>query len=215
LALRLLGQSLYASTAVLTFGGGVGYIITTTGLFANTYMVSLPGVNTECNTTFEDPVDDIINGFREVALRMSVMEARENATAGFPVAQTVPYTSNSVRVQYAIDWRSVAAAVVVSLLGPAITLLLFWGWWELGRPFSLSPLELANAFHAGQAAELLSAGNGNAEAQTLVRVLRKGGGAAGQADPTVRYGVVSDVRRLGIGLADGNGVRRPQAGELL
>ncbi|KAK3340807.1 hypothetical protein B0H65DRAFT_578738 [Neurospora tetraspora] len=37
-------------------------------------------------------------------------------------------------------------AVTVSLAGPLATMVLLWGWWRLGRSFSMSPLELANAF---------------------------------------------------------------------
>jgi len=34
------------------------------------------------------------------------------------------------------------------LLGLFAILLLLWGWWELGRPVTLSPLETAKAFAA-------------------------------------------------------------------
>jgi len=223
--LRFLGSSLFDSSANMSFAGSIGYQVQTKGLLANTYMTRATGPLDDCQTTFQDPMDDILNAYREIGLRISVAQGAENATPGGlaavppqPQQQTVPYTSVGVRVQYGVDWRNAAAAVVVGLLGPAASLLLLWGWWQLGRDFSLSPLELANVFGGGPgtAADAVArAAHGNAEAEELVRLLR--GGGAARADLAVRYGVVPGSNRLGVGLGVGGqgGVRAPQAGELL
>jgi len=211
--LRLFGSALYNSSSFMHFGGATSYTIGNVGILANTYMNRAGG---SCQTVFADPMDDIINSYREIALRMSVAEGAEHDADGRPVRQAVPFMSDATRVQYAVDWRNMAVAVAVSLLGPLTTLLLFWGWWNLGRPFSLSPLELVNAFHPGpgSAAGIVAASHGNAEADELVKLLREGG-AAGQGDPAVWYGVVGGTNRLGMGVAGENGVRRPKAGEVL
>lgn len=44
------------------------------------------------------------------------------------------------------NYRFLAAALVVMLLALLAVLFLLWGWWELGRHVSLSPLETAKAF---------------------------------------------------------------------
>ncbi|KAJ4385181.1 hypothetical protein N0V85_008160 [Neurospora sp. IMI 360204] len=115
--------------------------------------------NDPSGPNFDDPMDDIINRYREIGLRMSILEAvvnnqnvtSANTTISSPqqkawISQTVDYISHQVRVEYKANAAALALAVVVSLLGPLATLTLFWGCWHLGRDFSMSPLELANAF---------------------------------------------------------------------
>ncbi|KAJ4375728.1 hypothetical protein N0V85_009038, partial [Neurospora sp. IMI 360204] len=115
--------------------------------------------NDPSGPNFDDPMDDIINSYREIGLRMSILEAAvnnqnltsANTTTSDPkqkswISQTVDYVSHQVRVEYKANAPALGLAVVVSLLGPLATLTLFWGYWHLGRDFSMSPLELANAF---------------------------------------------------------------------
>ena len=117
-----------------------------------------------------------------------------------------------------MDWRHLAAVIVISLLVSIVTLLLIWGWWDLGRPFSLSPLKVANAFYADPSTAawaIFAASNGNAKGDELVKLPWSSEGGAGYADSTVWYGFVGGTNRLGMGLADGSGVRRSQAGGVL
>ncbi|KAK3490539.1 uncharacterized protein B0T23DRAFT_405376 [Neurospora hispaniola] len=112
------------------------------------------GNESACGPIFDDPTHDILNGFRELALRLSIREAFERheaaaaaggETEGNPAfVQKVTYTSH--QPQYAVDKPALALAVVISLLGPISILSLFKGWTTLGRDFSLSPFELANSF---------------------------------------------------------------------
>ena len=74
-----------------------------TGLLANTYTSKDSTAPGDSEVTFDDPMDDIIDGYREVALPMSVAEAAEKVVVGEPVSQTVMYTSQSVRAQYALS----------------------------------------------------------------------------------------------------------------
>jgi hypothetical protein len=168
-------------------------------------------------------MDDILNAYRELALRISVAAAAEGRVVDTDEAgisqseaysQNVPYTSELVRIQYAADRRNLAVAVIISVLGPVATLALFWGWWRLGRSFSLSPLEIANAFGAPMGANghspigVLVSGSSNASGDELARHVK------GAGDPMVRYGV-GDGYRLLVALAAHDGVRTPQAGEVL
>lgn len=112
------------------------------------------GGYSNCDSSYFDPTDDIINSFREIAFRMSIRAAMErndapevkNGTKKPFMQRNVMYTSAKQEAQYAADRAALGVAVVVSLLRPLATMVLFWWWWNLGRSFSLSPLEVVNAF---------------------------------------------------------------------
>ncbi|KAK3501806.1 hypothetical protein B0T13DRAFT_526109 [Neurospora crassa] len=127
------------------------------GLASFIYYNQEPGNYDLCSATFDDPMDDIFKSFRELVLRLAIVDAVEwNAFAvltnsatnqtTLPLAQqTVPYQSNQVRVLYAAQIPALVLASVISLLGPLATIFLFWGWWNLGKDFSMNPLELVKA----------------------------------------------------------------------
>lgn len=62
--------------------------------------------------------------------------------------QTVEYRARETRTVYSISYPYLLCAVVVSLLGVVAVIPLYDGWWELGRPVSFNPLEIAKAFDA-------------------------------------------------------------------
>jgi hypothetical protein len=210
------GNNSYASNSDLAWAYASGWVLSNKGLFSNIYIRFEPdGNETTCNgISFADPMDDIINAYRELAFRMSLQLAKDNGTTA--IAQTVPYASQAVQIQYAINTTSLVIAVLISLAGPLAILPLFWGWWVLGRKVSLSPIETANAFFAGdnvvgsnvsqQSGPLLSheatpAGNlfafcsGNATAGQIVKALGPKGDFSG---PRLRYAVLQSGR-LGLG----------------
>ncbi|KAK3402320.1 hypothetical protein B0T20DRAFT_390215 [Sordaria brevicollis] len=137
----------------LDYSGLAGY------LYAQEYPGRLDRYVNCCGPTFDDPMDDIINSYREIAFRMSILEAAANKrnitnantteSDSHPwsiTSQSVDYVSDQVRVEYKANFPALALALAISLLGPLATLTLFWGYWRLGREFSMSPIELANAF---------------------------------------------------------------------
>lgn len=206
------GNNLYHASSLLSWGGAISYIVANQGMLANLYMAN-QGNSTytgdECtDVAFGDPMDDIINAYRELALRMAIRFAADNGTDAF--TQTVPYVSQSVQVQYAISRMNLIVAVMVSLAGPLAILPLFWGWWILGRKVSMSPLEIANAFYAGStgggyahdhgwyyqtqpaaAADMFGPCSGNATADELAKTFGKGVHFAGTR---VRYAVLPSGR---------------------
>lgn len=139
-------------------------MVTYSGVASYVYMKEYPESTLKTSAVmtgpdFDDPMDDIINSYRDIGLRMSILEAvvnnngQTNGTALGPyslpkpfISQSVDYVSHQARVEYQANPRALGLAVVISLLGPLATLTLFWGYWKLGRNFSMSPLELANAF---------------------------------------------------------------------
>ena len=123
------------------------------GLLANLYAANWSSTdpNDGCAQYFNDPMDYIINSYRDIAFRMSVRSAADPIYDAMgnrhsqPPQTGIPYTRHFTQVQYAAHIPALVLATLVSLVGPLATLVLFWGWWRLGRDFTMSPLELANA----------------------------------------------------------------------
>lgn len=57
-------------------------------------------------------------------------------------------TQNAVGVHYRINFAFMGAAVASMVLCALLVLPTYWKFWELGRPVSLAPVEIANAFRA-------------------------------------------------------------------
>ncbi|EGZ74582.1 hypothetical protein NEUTE2DRAFT_125545 [Neurospora tetrasperma FGSC 2509] len=154
-----LGASLFNSTSWMQDSYDHSYSANYEGLVAS--LSAANGTTVEfgspCYHYFNDPMDYIIDTYREIAFRMSVRAAaglsndylagESSSVQQLPdlMQRGVPYTLHSTQVQYAADRPALVLAVIVSLVGPVAILFLFWGWWKLGRDFSISSLELANA----------------------------------------------------------------------
>ncbi|KAL0471781.1 hypothetical protein QR685DRAFT_570523 [Neurospora intermedia] len=152
LPLQVVGSTLFNSIAEVWWAGAVGWATKADGLTANLYTGNWSAARSPCHQFYQDPMDDIINSYRELAFRMSVHAANNpgHDSLGVPLPREeqkgIPYTSHITQVQYAADIPELLLAVAVSLAGPVATMVLLWGWWRLGRNFSMSPLELAYAF---------------------------------------------------------------------
>jgi hypothetical protein len=143
-----------------------------------------------CNTTWRNPMPDLVASMHELAFRISLATAMAPDSVFLPglsaadVAahrqawtQTVDYRGWQTRAVFRTDVPYLGLGVVASLLGVVATLPLYTGWWGLGRKPSLSPLEVGRAFGA----PVLEGVDGNAGA---ARIVAEKGGTA------VRYGVV-------------------------
>ncbi|KAK3402795.1 hypothetical protein B0T20DRAFT_366921 [Sordaria brevicollis] len=156
LPLYQVGTSLFNSSSWLLYGDDYWFRTYNDGLIANLYAAnwSSTDYNEPCYQYFNDPMDYIINSYREIAFRMSVRSAADpnydlTGEIGVRLPDTmqkgIPYMHHTTQIQYAANRPALALAVIVSLVGPLATLFLFWGWWNLGRDFTMNPLELANA----------------------------------------------------------------------
>ena len=54
----------------------------------------------------------------------------------------------SLALIFRSDYRYLVVAVLLIVFALLAVLLLLWGWWELGRRVSLSPIETAKSFRA-------------------------------------------------------------------
>jgi hypothetical protein len=98
-----------------------------------------------CSYLFTNPTVDIIDTFQVLMFRTALIY-------DLSINATNPQVFDAIQVQPTLIYRSlipylaVATALILVALFAVSSLL--WGWWELGRPVSLSPLEIAKAFGA-------------------------------------------------------------------
>ncbi|KKA24257.1 hypothetical protein T310_1690 [Rasamsonia emersonii CBS 393.64] len=181
---QLAAQTLYGSNVSLYFDGI--YAMEPEGPMAINYLNSSFDDIGTANMTWADPTPDILSGIRELAFRAAI--SKSNAS----FSQLVNGTETIVETIYVSHYRWLAPAVAVILFGGCCIITLFHGWWYLGRPVSLSPVEVAKAFGA----PLLQGGDGNADVSGILRTF---GGRP------VRYGEVAvreDQNRSTMCMAD-------------
>lgn len=128
------------------------------------------------NSTWLDPTGDIISMAHELTLRAAIATSNTLVViSSDPASRTKPWSLT--RCQVEIGWpnlthvnRTISQEAEVRMafeenvyqtkpdwLAGAFTLMAlaclsiaptYWGWWRLGRPVSMSPLEIAKAFDA-------------------------------------------------------------------
>ncbi|KAJ9643991.1 hypothetical protein H2199_003857 [Coniosporium tulheliwenetii] len=164
------------------------------GSVARRYMSKDPNGDGSARPTFIDPMPDIFATLDDLSLRFAMtdipvtdpsiwlsfqpymeenlanwLEAHPNetlATLSRP-NQTVQAKQITMVPVYSSRYSYLAAALAVMLLTTTSIIPTFYGWWHLGRPMTLSPIEIANAFDA----KLLKDAGSNATAEEIVKLL--------------------------------------------
>jgi len=113
---------------------------------------------------FQDPVADMISTIQQIAFRAALQAAADNSTLQNST-QIVEYTGTQEKLIYVTRYSYMICSAVLSFVGIFTMMPLFWRWWQLGREFSMSPLEIARAFDA----PLLRGVDGNSSAEKLAR----------------------------------------------
>ncbi|KPI34596.1 uncharacterized protein AB675_4923 [Cyphellophora attinorum] len=197
----------YESDASNYFTAGSSlYFLTTHGNTALQYLIqeSTRSVSTTgCELAFSDPKNDILAGSRDLFFRLAMAAANEST----PV-QNVMAQQELNQAVFSSDYAFMAGGVAVTAVALLMVSGLFLGYQNLGRPVSLSPVEIAKAFDA----PLLKYADNNAGIEKLVH-------ETGARE--VKYGVLRGGD--GMGEKDGAGrklimgekgsVRRPMPGE--
>ncbi|KAK1750490.1 hypothetical protein QBC47DRAFT_393573 [Echria macrotheca] len=164
----LAANTMFQSSVALRFAGAVGFELTASGITAIQYAASdgtgsatdqLYG-NFDCPIYWTDPTDDLLDATRQLMFR---------------TALTMANSSTTVQLTNAVDswsepvYESVYIFLAVSLLLIVLAFLavipMSWGWWQLGRDVSLSPIETAKAFDA----PILSDAGSNVPAKGLLK----------------------------------------------
>lgn len=174
------GQTYFEANATLTFNETSGnYTTNLIGPFAAQYYDSNPdgseNLTQACQIQFTDPTADVIRAFSDVLFRGAYYSSGDDTLRSFPAVHTQP----TLIYESVYSYLAIATALVfLAILAASSTL---WGWWELGRKVSLSPLETGKAFGA----HVLDDTNGPEDAGGL---LRSFGGRK------VRYGEMHSFR---------------------
>lgn len=137
--------------------------------------------------SYRDPRDDVMNSLNKLMVYFGYFAGQNvlkdpnhgRMDPGLPVQTvTTGYPSGHEDVYHTDYWFFFGAAVL-ELICVALVAPTYWGWWNIGRPISFSPLEIAKAFES----PMLAHYNSNASGRELA------GATCGKFQ--VRYGVVS------------------------
>ena len=123
-----------------SFYGGPG---TLPDLFYEGQKQSRRSENCTLYWKWSSPTDYLLKAAVEFMF-LTALETGSNkkATQVFDVMRTQPW------LVFRTDYGYLAGALVAILIPLIGVIFLLWGWWELGRSVSLSPLETAKAFRA-------------------------------------------------------------------
>lgn len=117
------------------------------GSLANQFMAGDLGALINHTVYWTDPTDYMLNQLRQIAFRMSLQAAKDDANAS-NATQTVSYTGTSTKTIFTTNFSLVAVAASLNILAVVAILPTYYGWWALKRKSSMSPLETARAFAA-------------------------------------------------------------------
>ncbi|KAL1616693.1 hypothetical protein SLS54_008260 [Diplodia seriata] len=143
------------------------------GVLTNTYMSSNQNEYGDCTVAWSDPTPDILSTMRELMFR-SALTLSNSSTI-----QNVDATRTYNRTTYQANYHFLIGALALILANTVVIIPLFLGWWRMGRPLSMSPLELAKVFRS----PLLAESGSNEDVDGLIR-------SAGHKK--VRYGEVTE-----------------------
>lgn len=145
-ALQWFGEAYFLANATISYNGTTDtYQSENNGVAATQYMDTSSDIITEgvnCGFQWNDPTGTIFGAFTDVLFRAAYYDAGYDQIQNFTVIQTV----DTLTYQSVYLYLIIASAILLlALLSVSTTL---YGWWEIGRRVSLSPLETAKAFGA-------------------------------------------------------------------
>ena len=169
----------FGSYMFVMYQGAVEYDLQQDGELATAY-VRYNQATPTCDMMFDDPMDDMLAGARELMFRSAVSAGSFNSSYRQAISAVETGAQNVYKSQYLF----LGLATMLSGLGILFVTMTFNGFWQLGRRVTLSPIETAKAFNA----PLLSNNDSNAPIRALLDELGM---------RPVRYGaLVADVSSL-------------------
>ncbi|KAF2483167.1 hypothetical protein BDY17DRAFT_142652 [Neohortaea acidophila] len=158
------------------------------GLLSQQFAIPSPYFN-----SYSDPFDFLVNRMNRLMVYLGGAIASSNDAAYYNTYYMDPGLSPHTVINGAVQgmvsvyhttyyWFLGAALIELSCI--AVVALTYWGWWRMGRPVSLSPLEIAKAFRS----PLLAEYNSNSTGREL---------AAEAGEVSLKYGVLVDDKSDG------------------
>ncbi|KAN0110978.1 hypothetical protein V8E51_007365 [Hyaloscypha variabilis] len=174
----------YANVSMIANGGGAIYSLYGLNPFAWSHAIN-PNwdVNQYSGHVWRDPIPDVLAAYHEIMFRLGLSAATNATLVGPIVLGDRTYTSvRNVSATYVFNenyyvsrYRYLGSAMTVIILATLSVIPTLTGWWQIGRPTTLSPLETAKAFGA----PLLAKCNSNDTVEDLVHNVK---------DQIVKYG---------------------------
>jgi hypothetical protein len=130
-------------------------------------------------SSWQDPTDNILDDLRSIMFRAAlyVSESKDThliAMDGRYGPTNISYAQPFVALQerqllaFHTDYGYLVGAVLLMFAAIAAIAPTLWGWWRLGRPVTMSPVEIAMAFQAPCMTDAQSFPLSNAVAEELV-----------------------------------------------
>ncbi|KAF1973647.1 hypothetical protein BU23DRAFT_128017 [Bimuria novae-zelandiae CBS 107.79] len=120
-------------------------------------------VSKYCSQLWVSPTKYVLAQILGYTFRTSSMVAAKRGGDGDKQNVTAVYTGEEL--WYVTDFGWLAGAIAIMVVGSAAALSLSWGWWQLDRYVTLSPLETGKAFGAS----ILAQAGSEAEANSILR----------------------------------------------
>ncbi|KAF2821478.1 hypothetical protein CC86DRAFT_332059 [Ophiobolus disseminans] len=141
-ALESIGTRYLQSNATLTGFYDGAYGIEPYGALELVYTEPSPGssANSTCMLLYKNATDDLLWRLHDIMFRMAW-----DASIGNETAQTPIWTRDVRALSYDAEFATLWVAAGLMLLSITIATSLFWGYWQLEHPVSLSPLETGRA----------------------------------------------------------------------
>jgi hypothetical protein len=170
----------FNSYANMAWAGAIEYSVMSSGSIATRFVIpnttATASYAEQCALSVTDPTANLIANARELMFRTAVAAANSSN-----IQNVLALDEASIAI-YESHFLYLALASVVTILAIILVIPTFFGYWNLGRKVSMSPIEIAKAFNA----PLLRNGDLNAEVKQLIEEW---------GDTEVRYGAVSNVIR--------------------
>lgn len=99
-----------------------------------------PSILHTCGLKWSDPTSYMLIAMQDFLFRASIGASTQGDS------QTIPVQRTAVEQIFQSNYNNLAAALAMMLLALVAVSSQLWGWWELGRRVSFSPIEIANAF---------------------------------------------------------------------
>jgi len=97
---------------------------------------------THCGLKWSSPTQYVLNSLNNFMFRAALRAGNGTNVQSFTVQQT------NLALVFRSDHRYLVTALLFIVFALLAVLLLLWGWWDIGRRVSLSPIETARAFQA-------------------------------------------------------------------
>ncbi|KAL3464544.1 hypothetical protein BJX64DRAFT_286352 [Aspergillus heterothallicus] len=160
----LIADSLYSSNTTLRLAvmTDVPYILSAVGQAASNYLASSESTYSDCDMTWDDPTEDLVNTIRELMFRSAVAHSAANYSSVIP--QQLVAQETRLASAYESNYTFLAVTVAVTVFQTLAIAILLIGWQRLGRDASLDALEIAKALGA----PLLQKGSSNSSIKDIL-----------------------------------------------